>query len=57
MSNIRETRDTSKCNNICITRDKTGREERRGEERKEKKAEKLSSNNDSNILNLMESTN
>lgn len=50
-------RDTSKCNNICITRDKTGREERRGEERKEKKAEKLSSNNDSNILNLMESTN
>ena len=57
MSNIREMRDTSKCNNIWITRDKTGREERRGEERKEKKAEKLSSNNDSNILNLMESTN
>ena len=56
MSNIRETWDTSKCNNICITRDKTGREERRGEERK-KKAEKLSSNNDSNILNLMESIN
>ena len=40
MSNIRETWDTSKCNNICITRDKTGREERRGEERKEKKKQK-----------------
>ena len=48
--------DTIKCNNICITGDKTGREKRRGEERKGKK-EKLSSNNDSNILNLMESIN
>ena len=37
MSNIRETWDTIKCNNICITGDKTGIEEIRGEERKEKK--------------------
>ena len=32
--------DTIKCNNICITGDKTGREKRRGEERKGKEKKK-----------------
>ena len=32
--------DTIKCNNICITGDKTGREKRRGEERRGKERKK-----------------